>query len=328
VALPGECEVLVVSDKSEVLEMFSFSLRSGGMGEARVLRPSPEQGVVQLEAAARTLDGEGVLILTSGTFKGAPHIEQSREDHAVIVARDEEGVWYVREDLTRSWRGFLSRVRRQVGGWLKVEALDVLDDRFLVGIRQFGDAFNRFDYGLRVVVWDPSEPSVTSLMSDPRSVTVEEQGDMLGTGDTYMRTYGVSSLECDPGPVPGRMQCYMLATSEAGLGIHDVKSRLFSFDLEELWSATSFPGREVACFWGKAEGITILDNGLALVIFDSDRDRKGGASSTELFRLEDNQDFYWIGEVRHPDPAFDDGDPPPTCIGPTTSVTAPDGSEP
>ncbi len=315
VRVPGECAVLVFSDKSETLEAFRFQVLGDRLGTGERIAPAGAPGVVQLEAAALVEDGDAVLVVTSGTFKDAPSVEQSREDRALMMRWDSAGSWRVAEDLSASWERFLRGLREQAGGWLKVEALTAMGDRYLVGLRQFGDAHDRFDYGLRIAVWDPSEPNIRSVMADPRSVTVEEQGDGAGTERPYMRTYGVSSLECARGQSGAAgPRCYMLVSSEDGPGIHDVKSLLLSFRLEELADATSLPGRVVACFWNKAEGLTLLDEDLALVVFDSDRNRKGGGGS-DLFPLQDHQDYYWIGSVAEPPLAGADEASPP-CVGP------------
>lgn len=311
VALPGECRVLVFSDKSESLEAFVFSLAGGSPAFQERVAPPGAPGVVQLEAATRSSDGSGVLVVTSGTFKGAPHIDQSREDHALVMAPDSADGWVLAADLSREWERFLRGLRAEAGGWLKVEGLAALGERYLVGIRQFGDAYDRFDYGLRIAVWDPEEPSVQTVLADPRSLTFEERGDMSGGERVYMRTYGVSSLACRGREASGRLRCYVLASSEVGPGVNDVKSRLLAVDLEELADATSLPGTEVACFWGKAEGLTLLDGGRGLVVFDSDRDRKGGAGGTDLFPLEEHQDYYWIGPVEPSPTGASEG-----CIGP------------
>lgn len=317
VRIPGECAVLVFSDKSEQLEAFRFDLTGGAPGVGERVVPARTRGVVQLEGATRAGDRDGVLVVTSGTYKGATFIDQSREDRALVMAPDGSGGWEVAEDLSPQWTRFLDGLRRQVGGWLKVEGLATLGDRYLVGIRQFGDAYDRFDYGLRIAVFDPAQPTVRTIMADPRSVTFEEEGDLTGGDRTYMRTYGVSSLECTgEDGAQDRLDCYMLVTSEQGPGVNDVKTRLLAFDLADLSGATTLPGTQVACFWGKAEGLTLLGGGLALAVFDSDRDRKGGAGGTDLFPLEDNQDYYWIGpvEASMPPPGTDGEEA--ACIGP------------
>lgn len=318
VAIPGRCSVLVFSDKSETLEAFEFSVRGADLVGGATVVPAGAPGVVQLEAATVTSDGAGVLVVTSGTFKGASFIDQSREDRALLLRPDSAGGWSVERDLSVPWERFLRGLRNDAGGWLKVEGLTALGDRYLVGIRQFGDAYDRFDFGVRIAVWDPEEPTVRTVMADPRSLTFEEEGDSEGTDRTYMRTYGVSSIECPP-ESPGRsIRCYMLVTSEAGPGVRDVKARLLSFDLDDLAEATSLPGRQVACFWDKAEGLTLLEGGLALVVFDSDRDRKGGAGGgSDLFPLDDRQDYYWIGPLTPPAETDEEGMAEPGgCIGP------------
>ena len=73
----------------------------------------------------------------------------------------------------------------------------------------------------------------------------------------------------------------------------------------------------MACFWGKAEGLTLIAPDLALVVFDSDRNRKGGAGESGLFPIENHQDYYWIGSVRGREPGPDGETPaPPACVAP------------
>jgi len=299
---------LVFSDKSETLEAFRFSVDGAELSGGERVLPSEGPGVAQLEAATVTEDGRGVLVVTSGSFNGAPGIDQNREDRALLMEPDGSGAWTVARDLTEEWRRFLQGHRRETGGWLKVEGLATLGKHYLVGIRQFGDAFDRFDYGIRLAVWDPEKPSDTTTLADPRSLTFEERGDITGGDRVYMRNYGVSSIECEEREAAGGPRCYMLVSSEAGPGVHDVKSRLLAVDPGKLAGSTSLPGTEIACFWGKAEGLTLLGGGQALVIFDSDLARKGGAGSSDLFPLGANQDYYWIGPV--------DGSSTGACVGP------------
>jgi hypothetical protein len=316
VALPGECAVLVFSDESDELEAFRFPLGPAGLGPGELVSVPAAPGVLQLEAATWTGDSTGVLALTSGAYDGVPSVDQSREDRAVIIAQDEAGEWRVADDLTAQWRRFLDRLRRRTHAWLRVEAVHALGERYLVGIRQFGLDSNRFDFGMWVVVWDPLEPSVTTVLADPRSMTFEETGDMNGTGLAYVRTYGISSLECAPESAPGRLSCYMLVAAEAGPGSHQVKSRLLRFELAELTDVRTLPGRQVACFWGKAEGLTLLEDGMALVVFDSDQSRKGGSAGSDLFALNDNQDWYWVGLVEEGVGPPWEGGAPAGCVGP------------
>ena len=316
VALPGECAVVVFSDKSETLEAFRFGLGATGLTGGETVSPASALRIVQLEATTLTGDGEGVLVVTSGTYKGTSSVDQSREDRAIVLATDPGGAWRVAQDLSVSWARFLEGLRRQVGGWLKVEGLTAMGERYLVGFRQFGDAHDRFDYGVMIAVWDPDQPTVRTVLADPRSLTFEETGDMSGGDRTYMRTYGVSSLECAPETAAGALRCLLLASSEAGPGVGDVKTRLMAVQLEELADATSLPGREVACFWGKAEGVTLVGPERALVVFDSDRARKGGAGGSDLYPIEDHQDFYWIGSVRLAEPGPDGEAAAPACVAP------------
>lgn len=316
VFLPGQCAVLAFSDKSEVVEAFRFAVDGSDLIGGDHLVPNDSPAVVQIEAVTRTADGTGVLVVTSGAFKGASNVEPSREDRALVLRQEESGAWGVDEDLSVPWERFLRGLRDELGGWLKVEGMASLGERYLVGIRQFGESSERFDYGLLIAVWDPEEPNVTTILADPRSTTFEEVGDRAGMQRMHMRTYGVSSLECGDEP-GGRMTCYMLVSSESGPGVDDVKSRLLTLELNELANATSLPGRQVACFWNKAEGLTLLEGGMVLVVFDSDQIRKDSAGGTDRFPLLQNQDYYWMGNV---DLAVDQAGPeaPNTseCVGP------------
>lgn len=316
VALPGECAVLVFSDASDELEAFRFPLGPGGLGAGELVQLPGAPRVVGLEAVTWTADSTGILVVTSGAFEGDSAVDQSREDRALIVGRDEAGEWHVTEDLTAGWRRFLDRLRRRAGGWLRIEAIHALGERYLVGVRQFGQGPDGFDYGILVVVWDPREPAVVTVLADPRSLTVIESADVAGRERGYVLTYAVSSLECTGETAPGRLVCYMLASAEAGPGTDDLRSRLLRFELEELGDVASFPGREVACFRGKAEGLTLLEDGVALVVFDSDGHRKGGSGSSDRFSLDHSQDWYWVGQVNEGVGPPWDGGTVMECVGP------------
>jgi hypothetical protein len=303
VVFSGDCEVVVVSDKVDGLELESYSLAKGPVLSRTHVSATPGTRIKKFEAMTPALDGRGFLVVTSGSFKGASFVPQDQEDRAVQIAKDPtSGQWVAVADHSFGYSTMLGELRKTFGGYLKVEALATLETSYLVGIRQFGLSYEQFDYGVLLVEWDPAHSHRPRLVANPGYLTFEE--------DSHFRTYAVAGLDCIRSG--GGSECYMLVSSETGPRASDVSSRLYRFDPASAGGALSVPGTLLRCWEAKAEGVAISPGGRAFVVFDSDGDRKAQPAEPGKFDLAPNEDWFWLGDI---DPSED----PERCIGPAGS---------
>lgn len=301
VVFSGDCEVVVVSDKVDGLELESYTLAKGPVLSRTHLSATPQTKIKKFEAMTPALDGRGFLVVTSGSYKG--NVPDDEEDRALQIAKDpKSGQWVAVADHSFGYSTLLGELRKTFGGYLKVEALGTLEDRYLVGIRQFGLSYQQFDYGVLLVEWDPAHSNRPHLVANPGFLTFEE--------GSHFRTYAVSGLDCIRSG--GGSECYLLVSSETGPLASDVSSRLYRFDPASAAGALSVPGTPLRCWEAKAEGIAISPGRRAFVVFDSDGDRKTQSAEPGKFDLAPNEDWFWLGDV-------DASEGLESCIGPADS---------
>lgn len=177
--------------------------------------------------------------------------------------------------------------------WSKVEAMtfDRSGDHLLVGVRAAGESFRSPEYGISILRY----PDAESLLEAP-SLLVDLESEQVT--DLVDRAEGISSLEYSE-----ELDRYLMLTSleddgypaprgQVGGHLWVLEGDLADFrDLRD-WKNADRVSREVLSF--KPEGVDINQCDKAVLVFDSDGDRKDRKGSQGRFKLWQSQDLFAV----------------------------------
>lgn len=207
--------------------------------------------------------------------------------------------------------------------YIKIEALSYLQDSILIiGVREVGNSKWDFKYTCELFTYDLKSNNIDYFLSF-KTDRLEGISDLyIDRDQADMSMYILTSIERNGfinknDEVSGNLYRIKIDSKEFEKQMKTrnwQKRHIYYQDSKSLKNRMSLSCFRIKEFSGKPEGITLFDNKKAIVVFDSDRDRKCKSSdrndknenfssddksknSNFYFSINQNEDFYTIFDL-------------------------------
>lgn len=286
VAHLGKGRVLVVNDKPDAPRLTVWGELDGRPARPFELDLDLDYRKLEDVTASRKHPGWALAVTSFET-----HPDERNDRLLQVFVNPDRGSSFGRQVPLYDPKAFLREQFGAARGYAKVEALALSPDErtLVVGLRSTGPDHAGAKRGVTLLAYDAARTDAA-----PQLIADVDLEPMLG------RAEGISALEYAP-----RLGAWLLTTSYEGPGdrAEDVGGHLWAVPggLGMLTRPERWAGLERHRFGHKPEGVTELDDGRVLVVFDDDDDRKDPSDPHKL-PLRRNQAWF---ELLGPSGPFD-----------------------